>query len=83
MIDNKIIKIAEWISELILPSKLLKYMLYAVIIASILSLFIGYWIIIWTIAAVEVTHIVTEFLYAKQIEQEVLEKDDDPLDISY
>lgn len=70
MIDRIIRWIGEHITTVILPSTLLKYILAAIIVASLLSFVVGYGVIILTLTVSNVVWLTSEYLYAKQIEDE-------------
>lgn len=74
MIDKFIQLIANKITSLISPSTLLKYFLIILIVSLFLSVFVGYGIIIITLAMIQFVWLTTEYLYSKQIEDEESEE---------
>jgi len=70
MIDKIIKWIAEQIARFALPSTILKLSLTALIVSLPLCFLLGYWIIILVMAGNQAIWLVTEYLYAKQMEEE-------------
>lgn len=77
MIDNIIKWVSEQIIRFALPSTILKISLTALIVSLFLSFIVGYWIIIYVLAGINIIWLVTEYLYAKQIEDEQSLTDDE------
>lgn len=77
MIDRIIHWIGEHITQVILPSTLLKLMLTMIIVASMLSFVVGYGVIIITLVVSNIIWLTTEYLYAKQVEDQESDKQDD------
>lgn len=71
MIDKIIVWLAERIVNVMLPSTLLKLCLTALIVSSILSLLVGYGLIIVTLVVVNAVYLTSEYLYARDIEADV------------
>ena len=70
MIDNLIQLISERITSKIKPSTLIKYSMISLIVASFLSLFLGDWIVILVLVVNYTLWATTEYLYAKEVEEE-------------